>query len=70
MLLITKKVVIRVVEFSKVMKFFEENKEEYYKELLEKEAEELAKARKEAAEKKRKLKDGLCRPSSFIHSGL
>ncbi|WP_441879992.1 hypothetical protein [Paenibacillus sp. 2TAB26] len=52
------------------MKFFEENKEEYYKELLEKEAEELAKARKEAAEKKRKLKDGLCRPSSFIHSGL
>lgn len=40
------------MDMSKVMKFVEENKDEYYKELLEKEAAELEKARRKSSDDK------------------
>lgn len=45
------------MDMTRLMRIFEENKEEYYKEVLEKEAVQLEEARKKNAEKKAPAQD-------------
>ncbi|WP_162531877.1 hypothetical protein [Bacillus sp. FJAT-28004] len=45
------------MDITKLMKYVEDNKEEYYKELLAREAAELEEARKKNAEKKAPAQD-------------